>query len=72
MGLDPVRRAIYMLVLIQLVEFGGGIAGQSVTVVRTLILLEGFVWACRRLGLIRIAEIVPAATISEPIGAEID
>ncbi len=52
-GLDPVRRAIYMLLLIQFVHFGGGIAGQSVGLIRTLILLEVFCWISRRLGLIR-------------------
>jgi hypothetical protein len=52
-GLDPVRRAIYMLLLIQFVHFGGGIAGQAVGLIRTLILLEVFCWVCRRLGLIQ-------------------
>jgi len=52
-GLDPVRRAIYMLLLIQFVHFGGGLAGHSVGLVRTLILLEGFCWVCRRLGVIQ-------------------
>ncbi len=52
-GLDPVRRAIYMLLLIQFIHFGGGLAGQSVGLIRTLILLEVFCWAGRRLGLIR-------------------
>jgi len=52
-GLDPVRRAVYMLLLIQFVHFGGGLAAQSVGVFRTLLILEAFCWVCRRLGLIQ-------------------
>ncbi len=61
-GLDPVRRASYILLLIQFVHFGGGIAGQSVGVIRTLIILEVFCWTCRRLKLIQTA---PVALIQE-------
>jgi hypothetical protein len=61
-GLDPVRRAIYILLVIQFVHFGGGIAGQSVGVIRTLIILEVFCWTCRRLKLIQTA---PVALIQE-------
>jgi hypothetical protein len=57
-GLDPVRRAIYMLLLVQFVHFGGGLAAQSVTVIRTLMILEVFCWVCRRLGLIQSAPVV--------------
>ncbi len=56
-GLDPVRRAIYMLLLIQFVHFGGGIAGQSVALIRTLIILEAFAWVFRRLGMIQTAPV---------------
>ncbi|HXV75833.1 MAG TPA: hypothetical protein VD788_05885, partial [Candidatus Polarisedimenticolaceae bacterium] len=38
-GQDPVRRAIHILLLIQFVHFGGGLAAQSVLLLRTLILL---------------------------------
>jgi hypothetical protein len=51
---DPVRRAIHVVLLIQFIHFGGGIAGQGVVVVRTLILLEGFLWLARRTGLLRV------------------
>lgn len=65
-GLDPVRRAIYMLLLIQFVHFGGGIAGQSVNVVRTLMILEVFCWVCRRLGLIQSAPVGAAEALATP------
>lgn len=58
-GLDPVRRAIYMLLLVQFAHFGGGIAGQSVGLIRTLIILEVFAWVCRRMGLIRTTPVEP-------------
>jgi hypothetical protein len=51
-GIDPVRRAIHILLLIQFVHFGGGLAAQSVLLFRTLILLEGYRWLARRMGLV--------------------
>jgi hypothetical protein len=65
-GLDPVRRAIYMLLLIQFVHFGGGLAAQSVTVIRTLMILEVFCWVCRRLGLIQSAQISAQGALTGP------
>jgi hypothetical protein len=52
--LDPIRRATHIVLLIQLIHFGGGIAGQGVLVIRTLILIEAFLWFARRTGLIRV------------------
>jgi hypothetical protein len=52
-GLDPVRRAIHIVILIQFVHFGGGLAAQVILLIRTLILLEAFLWIARRAGLIR-------------------
>lgn len=63
-GLDPVRRAIYMLLLIQFVHFGGGLAGQSVGVFRTLLILEAFCWVCRRLGLIQPAPVTDVQVLA--------
>jgi hypothetical protein len=49
-GLDPVRRAIHVVLLVQFVHFGGGLAGQSAALVRTLLLLEAYRWIGRRAG----------------------
>jgi hypothetical protein len=53
-GLDPIRRATHIVLLIQFIHFGGGIAGQGVLVIRTLILIEAFLWFARRTGLLRV------------------
>lgn len=50
---DPVRRAIHLVLLIQFLHFGGGIAAQTVALVRTLVLLEAYRWIARRTGLLR-------------------
>ncbi|MCP3978810.1 MAG: hypothetical protein GY716_05700 [bacterium] len=50
-ALDPVRRAVHILVLIQFGHFGGGLVHGSVTLIRTLILLEAYFWVARRLEL---------------------
>jgi hypothetical protein len=52
--LDPVRRATHIVLLIQFIHFGGGLAGHSVMVLRTLILIEAYRWFSRRAGLLRI------------------
>jgi len=49
-GLDPVRRAVHVVLLIQFVHFGGGLAGQIAAVLRTLVLLEAYRWLGRRVG----------------------
>jgi hypothetical protein len=56
---DPVLLAVHMVLLIQFVHFGGGLAAQVVIVVRTLILLEAICWLSRRFGLLRVQR-VPA------------
>lgn len=52
-GLDPARRAIHIVLLVQFALFSGGIAGHTVPIVRTVILLEVFLWFSRRIGLLR-------------------
>lgn len=59
---DPIRLSIHMMLLIQFVHFGGGLAAESVTVFRTIVLLEVFCWVSRRLGLLRLQRVsAPAA-----------
>jgi hypothetical protein len=58
---DPVRRAIHIVLLVQFVHFGGGLAGQLVTVVRSLVIIELMCWVGRRAGFL---EVLPAATPS--------
>jgi hypothetical protein len=53
-ALDPVRKAIYIVVLVALVHYGGGIAGQTVMTVRTVLILELFCFVARRMGLLRV------------------
>ena len=55
--LDPVRKATHIVLLIQFIHFGGGLAGQGVLVIRTLILIEVFRWFARRTGLVRVDRI---------------
>ena len=40
--LDPVRRAIHLALLIQFMHFESGIAGPTVMLVRTLLVLEAY------------------------------
>jgi hypothetical protein len=49
-GVDPIRRAIYILLLIELVHFGGSLAPQTASLVRTAIMLEVFRLLSRHLG----------------------
>ena len=58
--LDPIRRATHIVLLIQFIHFGGGIAGQGVLVIRTLILIEAFLWFARQTGLIRVERLEEA------------
>jgi len=51
--LDPIRRAVHMLLLIQFLHFEAGIAQPSVMVIRTLIVLEAYRFVARRFGLTR-------------------
>ena len=51
---DPVRKATHILLLIQFIHFGGGLAGHGVLLIRTLILIEAFRWFARRTGLLRV------------------
>jgi hypothetical protein len=54
---DPVRHAIHIVLLIQFVHFGGGLAAQTVIVLRTLVMLEVLRWLGRRAGLLEIAPV---------------
>jgi len=51
-GLDPVRRAIHIVLLIHFVHFGGGLAAQGVSVLRIVVLLEVLRWLARRAGVL--------------------
>jgi hypothetical protein len=62
-GLDPVRRAIHVVLLIQFVHFGGGLAGQGAAILRTLVLLEAYRWIGRRAGWV---EIVRCGSVEAP------
>jgi len=57
---DPVRKATHILLLVQFIHFGGGLAGQGVLVIRTLILVEAFRWFARRTGLARVDRVEEA------------
>jgi hypothetical protein len=52
--LDPVRRAIHIVLLIQFAHFGGGIAAQAVGILRIMIVLEAYRWISRQAGLIEV------------------
>jgi len=62
-ALDPVRHAIHVVLLVQFVHFGGGLAAQAVSVLRTLVLLETLRWVGRRAGML---EVLPVAANGEP------
>lgn len=53
-GADPVRRAIHIVLLVQFAHFGGSLAAQMVTVVRSLILFEAYLWFGQRIGLLEL------------------
>jgi hypothetical protein len=63
--LDPVRRAIHIVLLIQFVHFGGGLAAQAVSVLRILLVLEAYRWISRQAGLI---EVKPIQTARQAVG----
>jgi len=63
--LDPVRRAIHIMLLIQIAHLGW-IASAVVMVTRTLILLELLCWAGRHYGFLE-SGTKPAATVSAPV-----
>jgi hypothetical protein len=57
--LDPVRRAIYLVLLFEFSMFGAGIAAQLASMLRTVLLLEMLVWTSRRIGLLQAAPADP-------------
>ncbi len=60
--LDPVRRAVQVLLLIMFVHWAGGIAGDIVNLVRFLVLIWAYQFIAGRLGLIReVPAVGPAA-----------
>jgi hypothetical protein len=61
-GVDPIRRASHVLLLIQLVHFGGSLSAQTADLVRTLIVLELFCLLSRRLGWIESRPVKPVVT----------
>jgi hypothetical protein len=62
--MDPVKRAIHIVLLVQFVHFGGGLAGQLVTVVRSLVLIEAMCWLGRRAGFLAL---VPLTAVARPV-----
>jgi hypothetical protein len=63
-SLDPVRRAIHIILLIQFAHFGGGLAAQAVGVIRIMIVLEAYRWISRRASLL---EVIPAAEAADRV-----
>jgi hypothetical protein len=61
-SLDPVRRAIHIVLLIQFAHFGGGLAAQAVGVFRIMIVLEAYRWLSRRAELL---EMIPVGGAAE-------
>jgi hypothetical protein len=53
-GLDPVRRAVHIVLLVQFVHFGGGLATMLVSVTRIIVALEIYRWIGRRMGMVRL------------------
>lgn len=60
-AMGPVRHAVHIVLLIQFVHFGGGLAPEIVGVVRTLIMVEGLRWVALYLGWLRQAPTSDAA-----------
>lgn len=53
---DPVMQAIHIVLLIQFAHFGGGLAAQVASMVRTLLVLEIFCWLGRQAGWLALRE----------------
>ncbi len=51
--LDPIRRAIHLVLLIQILEFESGIAFTLVIIIRTLMVIEVYRFLGRRFGLVQ-------------------
>ena len=56
-GLDPLRRAVHMALLVHITHFDGGIAGQTAGLVRNVLLFEAVIWLGRRMGQFELREI---------------
>jgi len=63
-GLDPVRRAIHVALLVQVLHFEAGIAGPAVVVIRTLLVLEAYRMLSRRFHLVEPVRRVPAGAVT--------
>jgi len=53
---DPIRRAIHILLVIQIAHLGASMAGDLVVMLRTLIVLEGLRWLSRRFGWVEVVD----------------
>jgi hypothetical protein len=53
---DPIRRAIHILLIIQIAHLGASMAGDLVVMVRTLIVLEGLRWLSRHFGWLEVVD----------------
>jgi hypothetical protein len=56
-GLDPIRRAAHMAILVHVTHFDGGIAGHTSGLLRNLVMFEGVIWLGRRLGQLEVRQI---------------
>ncbi|HKQ63015.1 MAG TPA: hypothetical protein VJS92_17115 [Candidatus Polarisedimenticolaceae bacterium] len=53
---DPVRRAVFIAVMLEMIWFGAGIAAQTAAIGRMLVGLAAYTWLARRLGWLATAE----------------
>ena len=57
LGMDPIRRAAHMALLVHVTHFDGGIAGHTAGLIRTVILFEAVIWLGKRLGQLETREV---------------
>jgi hypothetical protein len=62
--LDPIARAIFIVLLLRFVHFEGGVVGQTVDVIRLAVMLELWRFVGRRLKLSRVVPTLPNPPLS--------
>lgn len=67
--LDPVHRAIHLVLIAQWVHFGGGLAAQTVAVMRTLLMIEIYIIVARQFGLLGWRSSRPASAVQATVPA---
>jgi hypothetical protein len=55
-GIDPMRLAIHMALVVHITHFDGGIAGYGAGLLRLLVMFEGVIWLGHRLGQFEVLE----------------